>query len=184
MTKLKHILPVLIGLTSTAAFSQSLPSDGIRVTGQAGVAATGVQPKTENGITYACGGVGDESAANMKQAASNYDLMVTFAAANGAYLADVDVDIADSRGRLMLSTTCGGPLMLVDFQDAGKYRIRGQAGDRIITRTARVREGGRVTSIAMTWPVQTVDMGLRPTQLADTSSGELGRSAGSDSSGR
>jgi hypothetical protein len=130
-----------------------------------------IEAQTENGITYLCGGVGAHEAAAMKQAASEFDLMMTFAASNGAYLADVNVDLADARGKSILNTDCGGPIMLVDFPEAGKYRIRAEASGQTLTRTAQVRNGGKAKTLAMSWPAKTVDMGLTPALHAGQSSG-------------
>jgi hypothetical protein len=121
-----------------------------------------LEPKMENGITYLCGGVGEDEVQAMKQAASDYKLMLTFAAVNGAYLADVNVDIADARGRSVLQAKCDAPIMLVDFEQGGNYRVRAEANGHMLTRSAKVRSGGRVQSIAMAWPVQTVDFGATP----------------------
>jgi hypothetical protein len=85
-------------------------------------------PVTENDITYLCGGVGQEEAAHMKQAARDYDLMLTFAARDGSYLADVNVDIADSGGKSMLKTVCDAPIMLVDLPRSGTYRLKAETG--------------------------------------------------------
>jgi len=115
-------------------------------------------PKTENGITYLCGGIGEDEAAEMKQAASKYDLMLTFASAKGAYLADVNVDITDARRNPVLKTTCDAPIMLIDFSNSGNYRIRAESSGRTLTRTVRIRTGGKVTAMSMLWPVDTTDM--------------------------
>ncbi len=166
---------VLAGLASASVFAQSddlMPQ---------------IEAKTENGITYVCGGVGLEESTAMKQAASDYDLMLTFAASNGAYLADVNVDIADARGKSRLQTTCNAPIMLVDFDDAGKYRVQAEANGHTLTRSAQVRNSGKVTTVAMAWPMKTVDMGLTPgttiTQSSGSSTG-AGMSGSSDDSSK
>lgn len=109
-------------------------------------------PVTENDITYLCGGIGSDEAAQMKQAARDYDLMLTFAARNGSYLADVNVDIADARGQSLLKTTCDGPMMLVDLPRSGSYKIRAETGGHAVTRTARIQSRDRGKAVAMVWP--------------------------------
>ena len=84
------------------------------------------QATTQNGITYVCGGVGKDEADRMKQAARDYDLMVTFATKKGAYLSDAQVAIDDARGRPLLTTTCDGPIMLVDLPKGGRYHVRSE----------------------------------------------------------
>ena len=175
--KTKNAFLILIGLASASALAQTrteiTPSQPDRPDV---IQVRTIEPQTENGITYACGGVGSNEAAAMKQAASDYDLMVTFAASNGAYLADVNVDLADARGNSILSTTCGGPIMLVDFPEAGKYRVRAETGGRTLTRTAQVSNRGKARNVAMLWPVKVVDMGLTPTMEREQMSGGSGGS--------
>jgi hypothetical protein len=117
-----------------------------------------LEPRTENGITYLCGGVGDAEADAMKRAARDYDLMVTFSAINGAYLADVDVDIGDARGRSVLQAKCDAPIMLVSFEQGGNYRIKAEANGHAVTRDAQVRTNGRVQTVSMAWPMQAVNV--------------------------
>lgn len=176
--KAKHGLLMLAGFTSATALAQTrienapaLPerSDEVQV--------RIIEAQTENGITYLCGGIGANEAQAMKRAASEFDLMLTFAASNGAYLADVNVDVADARGKPILNTTCGGPIMLVDFDKGGKYRVRAEAGQHIVSRTVQVRDGAKVENVAMSWPVKTVDMGWTPTHQAAQLSGSSGGTA-------
>lgn len=164
----KKTFLLLAGLASAPVFAQSDES------------MVQIDAKTENGITYVCGGVGLEESTAMKEAASDYDLMLTFAASNGAYLADVNVDIADARGQSRLQTSCNAPIMLVDFEDAGKYRVRAEANGHTLTRSAQVSNSGRVRTVAMAWPIKTVDMGLAPGAPIMQSSGS---SAGAGTGG-
>lgn len=151
------------GLASTAAMAQTGNESTTRQLDLPPPAPMlQLEPRTENGITYLCGGVGEDEAQAMKQAASDYKLMLTFAAANGAYLADVNVDIADARGRSVLQTNCDAPIMLVDFEQGGNYRVRAEANGHTVTRSAQVRNGGKVRTIAMAWPMRTVDVGTAP----------------------
>lgn len=113
---------------------------------------TRIEPITENGITYLCGGVGLDEADQMKQDARNYDLMLTFAARNGSYLADVNVDIADARGQSLLKTTCGAPMMLVNVPKSGSYQIRAETGGHTLVRTVQIREEQRGKAVTMAWP--------------------------------
>lgn len=120
-----------------------------------------LRPVMRNDITYLCGGIGDEEAAYMKSEASSYDLMLTFAARNGAYLADVNVDIADGKGKTLLRTRCDSPLMLVDLPHAGNYRIRADAGGYVIRRSVKVtagrKTGRHLATAVLTWPQQVAE---------------------------
>ena len=154
---------VCAGLASTAAMAQAGVENATRQLDLPPPAPMlQLEPRTENGITYLCGGVGEDEAQAMKLAASDYQLMLTFAAANGAYLADVNVDIADARSRSVLQTTCDAPIMLVDFEQGGNYRVRAEANGYTVTRNAQVRSGSKIRPITMAWPMRTVDVGIAP----------------------
>lgn len=129
---------------------------------------TRLTAKTENGVTYLCGGIGQDEASEMKEAARDYDLMLTFAARDGSYLADVNVDIADARDNSLLKTTCNAPIMLVDLGRSGTYRIRAETGGNTVSRSVRVqpREPGK--SVVMVWPVEAV-RGLAEDRLPEES---------------
>ena len=111
------------------------------------------QASTENGITYVCGGVGSEEAEKMKRAAREHDLMLTFATKTGSYLSDVQVDIADARGRSLLNTTCSGPIMLVDLPRRGRYHIRGESEGHAASGVALLRPGVKGTPLHLVVPV-------------------------------
>lgn len=117
-------------------------------------AQTAVQlsPKSENGVTYLCGGIGAAEAAQMKREAANYNLMLTFAESSGAYMANVSVDIADARGKPILHTVCDAPIMLVDLPAAGSYTITAEVNGNSVSKSVRARPGRRGAAVGMTWP--------------------------------
>lgn len=122
------------------------------------VASMQPEPKSENGITYLCGGIGLDESESMKREARNYDLMLTFAARDGSYLADANVDIADARGNSVLKTTCGAPILLVDLPKSGTYRIRSEVAGHTQTKTVNVpTKKGYAKSMVMVWPRSLVD---------------------------
>lgn len=186
MQRKKHFLLALAGLASAVAWAQNATEGGAAdSSGASESTMAGLQERTENGVKYVCGGIGSDEVASMKDAASDYDLMMTFAASTGAFLADVDVEIADARGRPVLNVTCDGPIMLVDLPRDGRYRVQAEAEGRTLTRSAQVRERGNVQRIRMAWPVQTVDMGLSPSagpEPSDTGATGSGSSGDEDSS--
>lgn len=167
MMKIKTLLLLLAGCTSSLAIAQAGPGRGMPPPMEAGrtnAPIMAIEPQTVNGVTYLCGGIGSEEANNMKSVASKYDLMMTFAASNGAYLADVNVNIVDPRGRPVLNVNCDAPIMLVEVPRSGRYRVIAETGGRTLTRTAMVSDAaGKTETLRMTWPVSTVDMGLTPT---------------------
>ena len=138
-----------------------------------------LKPVMRNDITYLCGGVGDEESAYMKSEASSYDLMLTFAARNGAYLADVGVEIADAGGKRLLQARCDSPMMLVDLPRAGNYRIRADAGGLVISRSVKVNAGRKtgqhLATAVLTWPRQAAEK-ASGRQTASGSRGSIGSS--------
>jgi hypothetical protein len=115
-------------------------------------ASAQLTPKTENGITYLCGGIGSTEAEQMKREAANYNLMLTFAENSGAYVANVQVEIADARGKPILETVCDAPIMLVNLPTARSYRIRAEVAGHPVNKTVRVRSGRKGTAVGITWP--------------------------------
>jgi hypothetical protein len=108
-----------------------------------------------SGANYVCGGVGIDQQEAMKAQAPGHSLMLTFAASTGAYLANVQVQITDSRGNVLLGATCPGPIMLVDLPHKDTWHVRAQAGG--VTREKTVTAGGGGTArAALLWPAASV----------------------------
>ncbi|HVK94136.1 MAG TPA: hypothetical protein VM571_05365 [Noviherbaspirillum sp.] len=129
-----------------------------------------LQPQTQNGVTYLCGGVGQEEVSYMKKQAKNYDMMLTFAARNGDYLANVDVDIRNNKGDTVLQTTCDAPILLVEVPTSGNYQVRADAEGYKQNSTVRVSagKGQRVASTVLSWPQQVAST---PTETTSGASG-------------
>lgn len=139
--------------TATPGSSGQLITPAIVRSRPAGEAASAApDPQTMDGITYLCGGVGEDEAAYMKQAAMrDYDLMMTFAERSGNYMANVDVTIRDNRGNIVLETVCDAPMLLVDLPP-GSYRLRAEADGRALERSARVANSkGRARQATFIW---------------------------------
>ena len=112
-----------------------------------------VQPQTEKGVQYLCGGVGQDESEYMKSQARTHGLLMTFTNRDGSYLAKVHVDVADNRGKPVLAIDCDAPMLLVDLPQARGYRILAQTGGVSLHRTASVRSGGG-NRVAFVWPSQ------------------------------
>lgn len=142
-------------------------SGGTGMQSEAGVDAaaaaandTRPKPRTRHDVTYLCGGIGREEAAYMKRQARGYDLMLIFATRDGAYLADVNVELRDAAGNSVLQTRCDSPMLLVDLPRGGNYRVVAEAAGYRLDRTARIaakkRKSAHAASLVMTWPRQAV----------------------------
>jgi hypothetical protein len=104
--------------------------------------------QTANGITYLSGGVGEPESTAMKEAGSRYDLMMTFARPDGAFLADVKVEVTDNQGNQLLDIV-SGPILLMDLPD-GSYTITAaHDGDKQVR---NVDVGSDHSRLAYTWP--------------------------------
>lgn len=115
----------------------------------AGMSMSSLPPaQTQNGITYVTGGIGQPESTAMRDAAGNYDLMLTFAKANGAFLSDVTVDITDQHGNQVLSLV-SDPILLVDLPQ-GTYKVRASFGGTPKERTVTIGRGH--DRLAYTWP--------------------------------
>jgi hypothetical protein len=133
-----------------------------------------IEQKTENGVSYVCGGIGDDEAQQMKDAARNHDLNLIFAARDGSYVSNVNVTIADAKGNQVLQTNCGGPRMSLNLPKSGTYRIHADASGYTLNRTVRVNTKGH-TQTVFAWPLNKVDESATSTG----SSGNVGSTGGS-----
>lgn len=114
-----------------------------------------LQPKTVDGASYICGGVGKEEVRYMKRQANKHDLALEFATRRGEFLSDVNVQIADAQGKPVLQTNCDGPMMLVDLPRSGTYRIHADAAGYTQSHTVNVthgQKGQQVASVVLAWP--------------------------------
>jgi hypothetical protein len=188
-------MPSAPGATGAQPGMRSQPSTGASATraGSSGASGTGsssqaapemeamlarLQPKTENGVSYVCGGVGQEEVAYLKKEARKHDLMLTFAAVDREALADVNVEIADARGNPVLRTTCDGPMMLVDLPKPGTYRVVADASGYKQGQTVTVKgRGQKGQQVALAWPAKVAQI-HGPTETATGSSGTTGTGAG------
>jgi hypothetical protein len=108
-------------------------------------------PPAPQASSFICGGVSEPDAQAMKAQARDHDLMLTFADASGAYLADVEVQITDRRGHVVLKGTCDGPIMLVDLPGSGSWRITAQANGTTRQQSIATTRG-RTARATFVWP--------------------------------
>jgi len=113
-------------------------------------AATLPQPKTEHGITYVNGGIGEDESAAMKAEARHYPLsLVLSAGKDGEYLANVPLTIRNSAGKALLQTHAG-PIVLIKAPP-GKYRIAATRHGKRLERTVVVTAKGE-RQVRLHWP--------------------------------
>lgn len=85
--------------------------------------AQGAMPRMrgEGTARYVCGGIGSDESTAMRAAMKDHPLSLLFARPDGAYLANVEVDIKGTAGSA-LRLRANGPVCLIDLP-AGKYTV-------------------------------------------------------------
>lgn len=101
--------------------------------------------------SFVCGGIGQAEQDQMKADASRHDVALTFARDNGAYLADIDVQIRDANGTVVLATRCGGPIMLVDLPTRGTWHVTARSKGEPREKTL-VAGAGHTAQATFVWP--------------------------------
>lgn len=94
-------------------------------------------------VTYVSGGIGKGEVAEMKRLAKNYPLeIVCVQKEDGVegYIADVKLQISDTKGNLVLDVATDGPFLLADLPK-GKYTITAEYNNTI--KTNHVTIGGK-----------------------------------------
>lgn len=119
--------------------------------GQSGQGAATLIPKTENNVSYISGGVGkDEQELANAIGRFGYNVQLVFAEQQtGAYLADVRVRLADSKGTVVLDTVSDGPMFLAKLPP-GRYQVTAEVRGQ--TRTASVDATSGTKRVTMLWP--------------------------------
>jgi hypothetical protein len=78
--------------------------------------------KTNNGISYITGGIGDEELEALKTQESNFNAHVLVVSTNGEYMSEVAIRFLDKENVEVLRILDGGPFFYVDLP-AGTYTV-------------------------------------------------------------
>jgi hypothetical protein len=100
----------------------------------------GTEGKTVQGEPFVSGGVGLEERDAMQKERIRYALFVRTAAKGGAYLAAVDVRIADKAGKPVLETKLDGPWLLVNLRQ-GEYTVTANFGGKVQEKRTTIHRG-------------------------------------------
>jgi hypothetical protein len=73
-----------------------------------------------NGIRYACAGIGKVSREDPRW--KQFHVKLEFAAMNGDFLGDPNVQVTSSTGAVVFQAQCDGPWVLIDLP-AGSYKV-------------------------------------------------------------
>jgi hypothetical protein len=107
----------------------------------------GPEIQSQGDIRYVSGGIGDEQQKALKSMAGDYNLEVTFAAAEGNYLGGADLAITKPQSeKPILRTSTAGPIFLVELPP-GRYGLRATANGKTETKTVDVSAHGRTSTV-------------------------------------
>jgi hypothetical protein len=110
------------------------------------VAAQPAAVLAQGGVRYAAGGIGAEEREAMMAMRRDFNLALTFAVLRaGNYVADVDVELRDSRGAQVLAVHVEGPWLYARLP-ADVYQVRARYGEAWQARKVTVRERGTAES--------------------------------------
>ncbi|SIT38345.1 conserved exported hypothetical protein [Paraburkholderia ribeironis] len=103
---------------------------------------TGMPPTEQQGdVSFVSGGVGRDESTALRQARSQWPLSLLFTGPGSAYVADVQVQIANASGTTVLDTTSHGPHMLVRLAP-GRYTVNATYSGVSRKQTVNVRGNG------------------------------------------
>jgi len=97
---------------------------------------------TSGQVTFASGGVGEDSLQRMEALSKDFNLKVIFALKAGNYVSDVAVVISDARGAKVLETVSEGPWFLAKLPP-GKYQFTATYESESFTRTTTIPATGQ-----------------------------------------
>ncbi len=100
------------------------------------------QEGTQEGVKYVSGGVGLDSEARLNARASEFNLKLIFTLKEGNYLADVNVVVADAKGRKLVEHLADGPFFMAKLP-AGQYNVVATYDGKAETRKVAVGSGLR-----------------------------------------
>lgn len=112
--------------------------------------ASALEERTAGNIRYLSGGIGQDEAQEMKNAAGRYSMAMTFTVSSGQYVSDVKVVVKKPNGQEVLSTVTEGPMLLVDLPP-GPYTVEATLGSRTQTRKVTVGKG-KHQKLVLRWP--------------------------------
>ncbi|HSG23850.1 MAG TPA: carboxypeptidase-like regulatory domain-containing protein [Azonexus sp.] len=79
--------------------------------------------KSDQGLTYLSGGIGDEERDEILGREKDFNLKLVFAEKNGSYMADVNVVVLNAKGQIVLEASSTGPFFLTTLP-TGNYRVK------------------------------------------------------------
>lgn len=91
-------------------------------------------------VSYVSGGVGEDSRERMKAFAAAFNLKLLLAHKSGSYMSDVEVVIADAKGKQLIKATSEGPIFMAKLP-VGVYEVTATAVGQTQRQKATVSDG-------------------------------------------
>lgn len=114
--------------------------------GQATAAETVV---TRNDVSFVSGGIGLDSQERLKAREKEFNLKLVFTLTEGNYLSDVEVKLADTKGKTLVEHVADGPFFLAKLP-AGSYEVSATYAGK--TQTRKVKLGTGLRTEYFRWP--------------------------------
>lgn len=130
--------------------NRSLPAALLAALFFASPLASGLEERTAGAVRYLSGGIGQDEAQAMKEAAGRYNTAMTFTLNSGQYVSDVKVVVKKPDGQEVLATVTEGPMLLMDLPP-GSYTVAATLDGRTQTRKVTVGKG-RHQKLVLRWP--------------------------------
>lgn len=112
--------------------------------------ASGLEEKTSGDIRYLSGGIGQEEAQAMREAARRYNLAMTFTIGTGQFVSDVKVVVKNKGGNVVLDTVSDGPMLLANLPP-GPYTVEATFEGKTQTRKVTVAQN-KHRQLILRWP--------------------------------
>jgi hypothetical protein len=102
-------------------------------------------------VTYVAGGIGEDELASIKASKADYNVHMLSAASSGAFVGDIQVNITNAAGEVVLDVS-GGPLIYVKLPQ-GKYTLVATLGEQQKKQSITIGKNTRSVPITLSWKV-------------------------------
>jgi hypothetical protein len=142
-------LALLLALLVLDPIRCSVPQTGV-LAAQFPPAIVITRGKTAQGFVYLSGGVGADERLALEERAKAFNVKLVFADADGAYVANVQLEIADGKGEAILSTTTTGPWFYIQLPP-GIYNVKATFGGQSKEIKKLLVSNDRITHQVFVW---------------------------------
>ena len=107
-----------------------------------------ITPQQVGNVEYVTGGIGDEERTAIEAVKNNYNLHVTSAGADGAYVGNTHLSILDSANTSILESDTG-PLFYAKLAD-GTYTVEGSHNNQTKSQKIKI-SGNKSQTVTFSW---------------------------------